>query len=705
MQQRNRLRILAWGIGFSVLGVAALCWFWPRSRLNIILVTLDTTRADHIGCYGYQAALTPALDELAARGVLFEKAHTPVPLTLPSHTSMLTGLYPPEHGLHVNGMGRLSSDIPSLAEILRNLRYETGAFLSAFVLNSKFGLNRGFQTYDDDLSGTEQADSFVHRRRDGRAVMDAALKWMQDRRSRPFFCWVHLYDAHAPYDARKSQFDDRFTQQPYDAGIATEDLQLRRLMEFLKSNKLSDRTLIVVVGDHGEGLLEHAEEEHGFLLYESTLHVPLIVAGPAFVKAGHRVLTVVSLVDLMPTILDCLSVNKKITMSGRSLKRSLSGEDLESFPCYAETDAPFEHHWAPLRAVITDRYKYVQTTRDELYDLIDDPGETRNLTQSDEKEREELAATLGEMIARFVPRVAGSVHLTTKEQGILASLGYTGGKHAARADDSEKTLPDVKDMMPIYNMVLDAKNMMASGQATDATEKLHAVLKLAPHYDEASILLGDVLMNQKKYSEAAQNYEAVLADNSEQAMAHAHLASALAAQGRLQDAVLHFRRALKLDSEGAAWHLHLAQVLSSLGDFQEAVAEYKEAIRCDPGYIKAHLELGNLLIHLGKNEEAILHFEAALKLHPDLSIAHLNLGSALSRAGRNPEALVHTQKAVDLDPENFEARFNLGTILLIEHRVQEAIAQLEEAIRLKPDDPRPRKTMELARAALKSKTP
>jgi arylsulfatase A-like enzyme/Flp pilus assembly protein TadD len=702
MGKRNRQRIVAWGSCLFALGIGSLWCCWPHARLNVILVTLDTTRADHIGCYGYRGALTPALDGLSARGVVFERAYAPVPLTLPSHASMLTGLYPPEHGLHVNGMGRLSSDIPVLAEILRDLKYDTGAFLSAFVLNSKFGLDRGFQTYDDDLSETAQADSFVHRRRDGRSVMGAALDWLQRRGSRPFFCWIHLYDPHGAYDARQSVFGGRFVQQPYDAGIAAEDVQLRRLAEFLKSSGLAGQTLVVVVGDHGEGLWEHQEREHGLLLYESVVRVPLIVAGPRFVKAGHRVPTAVSLVDLMPTVLDCLSVGPKIPMSGRSLKQSLSGEDLEDRPCYAETDAPFEHHWAPLRAVITSRYKYIRTTRQELYDLIDDPRETRNLAQADATKRDELGAALDELLARFVPRVAGAVHLSTKEQQILASLGYTGGKRAGPPSDAVESLPDVKDMLPLYNMVLDARALLAGRQAPAALEKIDAILKLAPDYHEARVLLGDALMSQKRYSEAAGVYESVLAENPDQPTAHAHLADALAAQGRPQDAILHFRRALAIDSEAASWHLHLAQVLSSLGNPQEAVSEYEEAIRCDPGFVKAHLELGGLLTQLGQHEGAIGHFEVAIRLHPGLAGAHLNLGAALAQVNRSEEALLQTRKAVELDPDNFEARFNLGTMLMMHRRFHDAIVQFDEALRLRPDDLRPREHRERARAAIQA---
>jgi arylsulfatase A-like enzyme/Flp pilus assembly protein TadD len=549
-------------------------------------------------------------------------------LTLPSHASILTGLYPPEHGLHDNGIGRLESDVPCLAEILRDLNYDTGAFLSAFVLNSKFGLNRGFQTYDDDLSGTAQADSFVHRRRDGRAVMDAALEWLQRRGSRPFFCWVHLYDAHAAYDARELLFGDRFVGRPYDAGIAAEDVQVRRLIDFLKSRRLTDRTLVVVVGDHGEGLMEHGEQEHGLLLYEAAVRVPLIVAGPRFVKGGRHVSTAVSLVDLAPTILDCLSVDHKPSMSGRSLKRALEGEDVEPCPCYAETEAPVVHGWAPLRAVITSRHKYIRTTQVELYNLIDDRGEKRNLAQADGEALRKLAAALDEMLARFTPRLAGAVHVSQKERQALSSLGYTSGKRAAPEADSQEELPDVKEMLPVYNMALDVKSLLAAQQTTAAVEKLHAILEIAPRYYEARVLLGDALTGQKNHTEAALVYESVLREYPDQPMAHAHLADALAALGRLPEAVAHYRRALEIDSEAASWHLHLAQVLSALENSQEAMAEYEEALRCDPGFVKAHLEFGSLLSELGRSEEAIGHFEMALRLHPGLPVARANLERA-----------------------------------------------------------------------------
>ena len=300
-------RIGLTSLGAVLLVLLASLFLWnPRSNLNLVLITLDTTRADRLGCYGYERALTPALDGLSASGVLFERAYTAVPSTLASHATMFTGLTPREHGIHENGTGQLSGKIPVVAEILRSRGYDTGAFVGAFVLDAKFGLNRGFQEYDDDTFGGEHSVDPLHRRRSGQSVVDKALHWLKGRTTRPFFCWVHLFDPHAPYAARADLFGTQFENRPYDAGIAVADQQIERVLDHLRRNGLTEQTMVVVAGDHGEGLGEHFEVEHGHLLYNSTLHVPLIFSWPQKNKPGHRVPTPVSLVDLYPTLLDCL---------------------------------------------------------------------------------------------------------------------------------------------------------------------------------------------------------------------------------------------------------------------------------------------------------------------------------------------------------------------------------------------------------------
>ena len=465
-----------WFVGLIGLGVLVLLSIifipheWSGGRPNVILVTFDTTRADHLGAYGYQNGLTDDFDEFARQGVVFERAYAPAPITLPSHATMLTGLYPPEHGLRANGAGRLADNIPLLSEILRKRGYETAAFVAAFVLDSKFGLDRGFDVYDDDLSNTPVPAAFNERRRDGFEVVDAAISWLRQRRSRPFFCWIHLYDAHEQYDARPAKFGKKFLDSPYDAGIAAEVQAFGRLSTFLKSQRLDQRTLIVVAGDHGEGLGQHSESEHGMLVYNSTLQVPLVFAGPQC-QPGSRVATAVSLVDLTPTVLDLMRIPAPAHLSGRSLRSALNGEKISSRDCYAEAVSAFDlNRLCPLYALISDRFKYIQTTKPELYDLDNDPGEETNLADSvnapppavdqepllhapedpgrvsKRQGPQELVNDSQDSLAAiqetFVPATAQNLKLSDKDRRRLAALGYVSSGKVFEGNLS----PDVRSV-------------------------------------------------------------------------------------------------------------------------------------------------------------------------------------------------------------------------------------------------------------------
>src|SRR5262245_10488970 len=363
-QPFRRRRMLLFMCGLAAVAVGLFGWRAGllSRRPNVLLITLDTTRADRLGCYGCATALTPALDALAAEGVLFERAYTPAPLTLPSHASMMTGLYPREHGLVTNGRGCLDENISTLAEILRDAGYHTGGFIGSFVLHSKFGLRRGFAVYDDDMTNTDPTEDGMHRQRDGVWVVDSALAWLQQRRKKPFFCWVHLYDAHAPYSAHVDEFGGRFSDRPYDGGIAYVDLQIQRLVNHLRANRLWRETLVVVVGDHGESLGEHDEEEHGLTLYNSVMQVPWIWAGRGAPAAGRRVPQPVSLVDLRPTLLQAVGLRDTGPTSGRSLCVALTGGAAAAEDCYSAADFPLiEHGWAPLRSLTTAGWKYIRT--------------------------------------------------------------------------------------------------------------------------------------------------------------------------------------------------------------------------------------------------------------------------------------------------------------------------------------------------------
>lgn len=702
-KRRFKSRFLVGGLGLLAIGLGLAFSFWPRPRLNVILITLDTTRADHIGCYGYQRARTPAMNALANDGVLFERAYAPVPVTLPSHASMLTGLYPPEHGLHLNGRGRLGDTIPVLAEILRSAHYETGAFIASFVLNSKFGLDRGFQHYDDQFAEAGASEDPVHQRRDGRKVMDNALAWLKERKAKSFLCWIHLYDAHGFYDARPKIFGSEFVRNPYDAGIAYMDLQIQRLREFVKSRKIADRTLIIIVGDHGEDLMEHQELQHGHQIYDTTLRVPLIFSGSPSVKSGARVSDPVSLVDLMPTILDCLHLRQPGRTTGRSVKAALDGRKIESRPCYAETDLPFlENRWAPLRGLVTERWKYIETTRSELFDMINDPNETQNLVETQPDTFQEIRNIFEEFTGQMVPREASAVNLTVNEQQILESLGYLGSRSDKTQTDVAQNLPDIKDMLPLFNDLMVARTLLRDGAADPAIAKLRVIVEKAPSYVQARLVLGDALFFQQQFAEAAAIFEAVIAERTENDDAEGRLANTLAAQGRLEESVPYYRMVLKKVPMGAQYVIRFALVLKELGRPLEALTVLGDAVRENPQNLHAQLELGNSLMQLGRMKEAVPHFETILKFHPKQTMARLNLASALAHERRFTDAVAHATRAVEDAPQSFEAQYTLGAILVTQNLNREAIVPLTEACRLRPDDVGSRGLLQRAEASLGS---
>ncbi len=580
MRKSLNRRICAIAVCAALLGAAAGIVLWPDQRLNLLVITLDTTRADRIGCYGYRTAATPILDQLAARGVLFENAYTACPVTLPSHSTMFSGLTPREHGVHHNGIGKLDSQIPTLADMLRSRGYETGAFVGAFVLNRKFGLDRGFREYDD-FTGAELANNQVHRRRGGQLVVDAALAWLERRDSRPFFCWVHLFDPHAPYRPREELFGPRFTTSPYDAGIAFADQQIGRLVDYLDRHELSGRTLIVVVGDHGEGLDEHAEHEHGHMLYNSTLRVPFIISNPSRCKAGHRVTQAVSLVDLLPTLQECLGSERAENLTGRSLAAALRGESIAPRPCYAETDVPYlEHRWAPQRCLVTEEWKYIRSPRPEVYDLLRDPAELHNLAESRPESLEHLETLLAELEAGLHPRRAANVQLSPAERRSLASLGYVASHHDDEDDRARQSLPDIKDRLRYHEAVEDASRLLDENRPQEALAALEDVVAAVPDYLPARMFLGE----------------------------------ALAKSGKLDEALQVFRALAELDPKHGEVHARLGWIHGQLGHLDEAMAELRQAVNLAPDTAEYRVSLGSTYLELNRNGQAVgIVSEAAMR--------------------------------------------------------------------------------------------
>ena len=685
------------------MGFAALLLLGARPQSaaetppNLLLVTLDTTRADRLGCYGYRAALTPNLDALAARGTRFTQAFSSSPLTLPAHTTLMTGLQPPGHGLHVNGKQALSPSVPTLAETLRSHGYRTGAFVAAYVLDSRFGLDRGFEVYDDDLKGArpQQFHERLSVYRPGNLVVDAALRWLDGAATgdRPFFAWVHLYDPHHPDYVNPELAGTRFARvASYDSEVAFMDLQVGRLLRFLNERNLGARTLVVAVADHGEGLGEHDEMEHGYLLNAEALHVPLLIALPGRVRVGHRVDAVTSLVDVLPTVLDVLGVAPPARGHGRSLRAALEGEAIPSLPSYAETDMPYSvFGWSPLRSLTTERWRYVRTARPELYDRAADPAEHHDLHVERADVTEELNAALATIEAGFdaAPTDAPAPALDAEARRRLEALGYLEPVAGAGPPPTGQALRDIKDMLPVKHRNSELALGLATGTIGPerALEIAHELVERSPESPSFRNHLGAMLLAAGRLDEAAEQLTEAVRLQPDLAEAHSNLGLVRVRQGRPAEGVAHLHEALRLNPDLADTHLALGNAEMALGNADLALRQFAAAVRLDPESADAHMNLGNALTRRGLGSRAALEYRAALRLRPGFALAHHNLATLLARRESSAGALAHEREAVRLAPDLAVARHGLGRLLAEEGETAKAIEQYVEAIRLAPEIP------------------
>lgn len=437
-------------------------------RFNVLLLTLDTTRPDHIGCYGYSGARTPVLDGLAEEGIRFADAVVETPSTLPSHTTMLTGLIPPHHGVRNNGQYYLEQDKTTLAEVLRAHDYETAAFTSAFVLDSRYGLNQGFDLYDDNIG---KAHSMVFsenaNQRSGADVTNSFLHWLETRdQSRRFFSWVHYYDPHAPYRP-PSPFAEEFAGRPYDGEIAYTDSQIGRLLQALEEKGLRQNTLIMVASDHGDGMGDHGESTHARFIYESVMHGVLILACPGLFQGPYVVDdALVCTADIFPTIIELLGIKDAPAVDGISL---LHAATMHNRLVYMDSIAPYlENGWSPLYGLRRHTDKYILAPRPEYYDLVKDPGELHNIYESvsgaQRQACDELVQALADRLAAGPPLgdvVAAAGQPDPEALRRLQSLGYVGTKNV---DGSESELPDPKDMIKVVTDLNEAQTLIENGQ-------------------------------------------------------------------------------------------------------------------------------------------------------------------------------------------------------------------------------------------------
>jgi arylsulfatase A-like enzyme/Flp pilus assembly protein TadD len=635
----------------SARSLTAICWLLitsgslcgqPAPKANVVVITLDTVRADRLGCYGYKGAETPHIDALARAGARFTHAYTPVPITLPAHASLLTGAFPTATGIHDFSGNTLAPDAVTLAKVLRNNGYATAAFIASAVLDARFGLNQGFDTYSDHFEFSRLDEASLDRmERPANLVIDEAIDWLKHSPRRPFFLWVHLYDPHHPY-APPEPYAGRYRARPYDGEIAFADAQLGRLVASIESQGTLENALIVLAGDHGESLGEHGEETHGFFLYNSTLHVPLIVKVPG--AAPRVVENEVSLVDVMPTVLQALRLPIPPTVQGRSLLSSVLGRSAAgSSSLLAENYLPLLHFgWSPLKALQSAGMKYIDAPQPELYDTRRDPGETKNLFQARQAAAHEMRDRLLSMERRYTPAQGGGrgdrVPTDPALEDRLRSLGYVAVSAGGIVDAKGRTLIDPKERVHVYELIFAANFDSQSGRYAESLHKLTQAEKVEPELITIRYLMALNYYRLRDYRHAMERFQSVLHLDPQYSLATYYLGVCQLETGSLDAAVASFRQTLRLDPSNfvAAYNLGVAYTRQKRPD--DAIAAFLQATKILPQYAEAHAALGELYLYLKRVDEAIDELEKAVALNPTLRRARQHLGQAYAAKGLDEKA-------------------------------------------------------------------
>jgi choline-sulfatase len=628
--------------------------------VNIILITLDTTRADRMGFLGSKRGLTPNLDSLAQQAAAFSRAYSQVPLTTPSHATILTGTYPQFN--HVSDLGSpLGKDLPYLPDILRQHGYRTAAFVGSEVLDPKSaaapGFDRGFETYDAPFHIRGQGEDRYHSvERRGMAVVDSASAWLEQHPQGPFFLWLHFYDPHDPYDP-PPPFKAQYAASPYDGEIAYVDFAVGKLLTTLRSRGLYDQSLIVVVADHGEAFGEHGEWSHGLFLYDETIHVPLLIKLPSAGSGRRLIESRVGLVDITPTLLQEVGIAAPSAMQGQSLLelvKAKSNAAAQDRPEYAETDYPYRAFgWSSLRAWRAGKYLYIDAPQRELYDQPQDPEAAHNLANSAPSVTDTMTSQLDEFRHKTSRAGRAEVALTPRQAEQLQALGYVSSGSSKPESEEKQRGADPKDKVQIAN-------------------SLHQGLLEA---DEGN------------YREAIPLFEQILKADPKVALANLQLGRAWNGLGEYDKAMPWLQKAVELTPDSVEAHYELGAALGEMGDWVGSAKQLEAAVAQDPGSDEMHFYLGSAYEEIDRIGDAVKQYQAALDINPDNFRANLLLGRLLAVQDRPKEAEPLLQKAVKLDPQSADAHKFLGNVYTVLGDEEKARRELAEAQRLKAMEP------------------
>lgn len=641
---------------------------------NVLLITLDTTRSDRLGCYGYAKAATPNLDRLANQGLMFKNAFSSVPLTLPSHATIMTGFYPFRTGVRDNGLNKLPQSVDTLAEILSKHGYHTYAFVSAAVLDRAFGLDQGFEFYDDNLRVGSNAAQFEERTS---AQLNQALRNNLGQIKAPYLLWIHYYDPHFPY-APPPAYD---SADPYDGEIAFMDNSIGELLDNLRENKLMDNTMIVISGDHGEDLNDHGEKTHGVFLYRSTLQVPLIIQLPDGSHANQQISSLTRLVDLFPTILDYARVTIPGGIDGVSLRKAIeTPQATVARENYEETIFTTDNYgWAPLFGIRNSEWHFILAPQRELYHSTVDPDERQNVFSKFSN----TAKKMEEQLRRYPFAQAGAepsnISPELKEQ--LQSLGYTSSQEHHNA----RTAIDPKDGRPVLQKMNEAQDSVAKGNCNAALPVLVSLLRGNPHNVQVRSILAYCYMRQEKFALAEEQYREALKD---QPFAYLYigLGKALVGQKKIVEGATSLRQALQLVPRSAEAYVALIQVQFESKNIPGAKNLMEEAIKAGIQDAYVFLLRGRIAASEEKYEEASGFFRNAIAQNPDFFDAYVDLGNVMFQEKNIPESVAAYEKAIALDPRDIPTLKTLASLYLYNMDDPRKARELfQRALTLDPD--------------------
>ncbi|MDQ1350455.1 MAG: Sulfatase-like hydrolase/transferase [Acidobacteriota bacterium] len=655
-------------------------------ELNVILFTLDTLRTDFVGAYGKGRAETPNMDRIAAEGTLFENCIAQTPLTLPSHTSILSGTYPLYHQVRDNGGFLVPESLEFISEVLQKQGFTTAAFIASYVLHSKWGFNQGFNTYSDDFDLTKYKKislGNVQKRAD--EVLGDARKWLGENKNKKFFTWIHLYDPHTPYDP-PSPFKEKFADRPYRGEVEYLDYELGLFFDWLKKEGIYDNSLIIMMSDHGESLGEHDEDSHGFFIYRPTVWIPLIIHAP-FKFPRQKINNIVESVDIAPTILEALGISKPGSFQGQSLLNLMFGDkENRKDVAYTETYYPRMHYgWSELKALYYNKnWKYIQAPKQELYDLEKDSDEKENLALKESEQTRRARIRLQEFItekSQNARKVGEALKLDKEDLQKLAALGYFTNTVDTRGKND---LPDPKGKVQVFNDLGESRRLMQEKKYDRAIEILELIIKENPQIVDGILQLGNAYNENKMPKKALDCFYRVLEQKPDYQAAMINVVNSLIRLGELDKAIDEVQRFFKTFPRDHSLYNELGTIYFMKKDYDKAVSALNKSLEIEQINPGAYNRLGEIYVLKEDYQTAETFLNKAKAINPTLQKLYFNLAQVEEARGNVAKAIEYYKVEVENSPDAFKAAYNVAEDLRNTGRYDEAVEYYRKSMEGNP---------------------